>query len=115
MQFRRRSSQIQAILTGDDAISFFARNSASSRLKIVYCNRVPSSPIEFKPYDMLVVPQEKIDPEYLRRHGQSIVKASPGFTPKDRFGGREGGAWSWWEREGHQGTTSTQSMRRVCG
>ncbi|CAD7935566.1 unnamed protein product [Amoebophrya sp. A120] len=70
--------QIMNIRTGDDAISFFARNSATTRLKIVYCNRIPPSPVEFRPYDLVVVPEKKADPEYFTISPTGIVHCQPG-------------------------------------
>ena len=53
--------QINNIRTGEDAISFFARNGPNTRLKFVYCNRKPvDTRIEFCPYDLVAVPQDKV-------------------------------------------------------
>ncbi|CAD7972922.1 unnamed protein product [Amoebophrya sp. A25] len=70
--------QIQGIQTGDDAISFFARNSATTRLKIVYCNRMPPSPVEFRPYDLIAVPEKKVNGEYFTISPTGIVHCQPG-------------------------------------
>jgi hypothetical protein len=54
--------QIRNIRTGDDAINFFARNGSSTRLKFIYCNRVPADPNSgrFAPYDLVAINEYQV-------------------------------------------------------
>eukprot|EP01083_Nonionella_stella_P013092 36934_1 len=68
--------------TGEQAIEFFARYASTTAIKFVYCNRVPVSPREFRPYDLVVVPRKIINKEFFTISGSGIVHICPG-EPSD--------------------------------
>ena len=53
--------QIRQIKTGDDAISFFARNGSSTRLKFIYWNRrEPANAWDFAPYELVAINEYQV-------------------------------------------------------
>lgn len=64
--------------TGEDAISFFARNGAHSELKFVHLNRVQTK-LKFRPYDLVVVAQDDVTPnEYFTMSSSGLVHVCTG-------------------------------------
>ena len=47
------------ILSGEQAISFFAQHGNATPIKFVNCNRAPVPPQLFRPYDLSVTLDEK--------------------------------------------------------
>ena len=71
--------EVARLQTGEDAISFFARHSSNTRVKLLYCNRVPKNFDDlFAPYDLMIVPEGKVNPEYFTISASGIVKVKPG-------------------------------------
>jgi hypothetical protein len=50
---------VQAIETGDQAISFFAKHGTNMPIKFLNCNRKPVPPAGYRPYDLIVIEDEK--------------------------------------------------------
>jgi hypothetical protein len=49
----------QAIQTGEQAISFFAKHGVNIPIKFLNCNRKPVPATQFRPYDLVVQDDEK--------------------------------------------------------
>jgi hypothetical protein len=66
---------VQAIKTGDQAISFFAKHGKNMPIKFLNCNRKPQPPACYRPYDLVVVDDEKqLDREYFTISYQGVVQ-----------------------------------------
>ena len=52
-----------AIKTGEQAISFFAKYGSNMPIKFLNCNRKVVGPSDFRPYDLVVTPSQ--DPKEL--------------------------------------------------
>lgn len=61
--FIRKGTPIYEMLvkikTGEQAISFFAQHGNSTPIKFLNCNRSPVPPHMFRPYDLLIMLDEK--------------------------------------------------------
>lgn len=64
------------LVTGEDAIAFFARHGNNTHVKFVYCNR-PEANDEFRPYDMVIVDRKKVKPEYFTISAAGVVHIQP--------------------------------------
>jgi len=65
---------VQAIMTGDQAISFFAKHGTNMPIKFLNCNRSPVAPAGYRPYDLVVEEDEKkLDREYYTISAQGVV------------------------------------------
>lgn len=65
---------VQAIKTGDQAISFFAKHGTNMPIKFLNCNRRPVPASGYRPYDLVVVEDEKkLDREYYTISAQGVV------------------------------------------
>jgi hypothetical protein len=69
--------ELEKLKTGEDAISFFAKNGSQTPIKFVYCNRAQAGET-FEPYELDVVPEDKIDPEYFTISATGVVHVCPG-------------------------------------
>eukprot|EP00397_Hematodinium_sp_SG-2012_P003406 GEMP01003414.1.p1 GENE.GEMP01003414.1~~GEMP01003414.1.p1 ORF type:complete len:1220 (+),score=246.03 GEMP01003414.1:382-3660(+) len=69
--------EIAAIRTGEDAIAFFSKNGAQTALKFAYCNRADYGTVKFAPYDLVVVPEGKTNPEYYTVSASGVTFVSP--------------------------------------
>ena len=69
--------ELKKIKTGEDAISFFAKNGNSTPVKFLYCNKASQNSKEFRPYDLIVVPEKEIQSEYYTVSAQGIVHVMP--------------------------------------
>ena len=47
-------------------------------VKFVHLNRVPCRWYEFRPYDLVVVPEHKVDPEHFTMSPKGVVHVWPG-------------------------------------
>jgi len=66
---------VQAIKTGDQAISFFAKHGTNMPIKFLNCNRKPVPPAHYRPYDLVVIEDEKaLDREYYTISAQGVVQ-----------------------------------------
>ncbi|KAH9121803.1 hypothetical protein LEN26_010526 [Aphanomyces euteiches] len=63
--------------TGEDAISFFARNGSSSQIKFVHLNRAKET-LLFRPYDLVVVLPGDAQPEHFTMSASGLVHIQPG-------------------------------------
>eukprot|EP00928_Gymnodinium_smaydae_P068050 TRINITY_DN5109_c0_g7_i1.p1 TRINITY_DN5109_c0_g7~~TRINITY_DN5109_c0_g7_i1.p1 ORF type:complete len:4115 (+),score=1184.64 TRINITY_DN5109_c0_g7_i1:176-12520(+) len=71
--------ELSRLRSGEDVISFFARNSSSTSVKLLYCNRAPQDEFDtFRPYDLIKVPDDQVDPEYFTISATGIVHVAPG-------------------------------------
>jgi hypothetical protein len=78
-----------AIKTGDQAISFFAKHGTNMPIKFLNCNRRPVPPSEYRPYELVVVLNEKqLDNEYYTISAQGVVQVQ---NDKNRKKKRAGG------------------------
>jgi dynein heavy chain len=65
---------VQAIKTGDQAISFFAKHGTNMPIKFLNCNRRPVPVAGYRPYDLVVIEDEKkLDREYYTISAQGVV------------------------------------------
>ena len=64
--------------TGEDVVTFFSKYGTSSDcpIKFVHLNRAPSGD-RFRPYDLVVVPQKDIGPEYFTMSASGVVHMRP--------------------------------------
>ena len=69
--------ELKKIITGEDAISFFAKNGNTTPVKFLYCNKAMSNSKDFRPYDLIVVPEKEIHPEYFTISAQGVVHVMP--------------------------------------
>lgn len=69
--------ELKKIRTGEDAISFFAKNGNTTPVKFLYCNRASEISKNFRPYDLLVVPEKEIHAEYFTISAQGVVHVMP--------------------------------------
>eukprot|EP00736_Rhodelphis_marinus_P004047 Rmarinus@m.11564 len=68
-------SQLQS---GEDAINFFARNRQNTGpIKFVHLNR-PRTGDNFRPYDLVVVPREEVEPDHFTMSASGLVNVKPG-------------------------------------
>jgi hypothetical protein len=68
---------VQAIKTGDQAISFFAKHGTNMPIKFLNCNRKPVPPAHYRPYDLIVIEDEKaLDREYFTISAQGVVQVT---------------------------------------
>jgi hypothetical protein len=82
---------VQAIRTGDQAISFFAKHGTNMPIKFLNCNRKPVPPAHYRPYDLIVIEDEKaLDREYFTISAQGVVQVQN--DKKRRKGGKSGNA-----------------------
>ncbi|RHY05497.1 hypothetical protein DYB25_001425 [Aphanomyces astaci] len=63
--------------TGEDAISFFARNGSNSQIKFVHLNRAESA-LLFRPYDLTVVLPGDAQAEHFTMSASGLVHIQPG-------------------------------------
>lgn len=70
------NQELQQIITGEDAIAYFAKSGSVSKTKLLYANRVESE--HFAPYELVVVPQNNVNPEYFTISATGIVHVAPG-------------------------------------
>jgi dynein heavy chain len=75
--------ELKKIRTGEDAISFFAKNGNTTPVKFLHCNMAPHSKQQFRPYDLIVVPEKEIGNEYYTVSAQGVVYV----CPRDSEGG----------------------------
>jgi len=64
------------LVTGEDAITFFARHGSNTPVKFVYCNRKETGD-EFRPYDLVIVDRKKANPEYFTISAAGVVHVNP--------------------------------------
>lgn len=69
--------ELSHIKTGDQAIIFFSTNQDKPRVKFFYCNLVPCSPREYKPYDMYVCKRLELNDEYYTISKSGVVHIKP--------------------------------------
>jgi len=73
---------VQAIKTGDQAISFFAKHGTNMPIKFLNCNRKKVSASHFRPYDLIIIEDEKaLEKEYFTISAQGVVQV---FNEKRR-------------------------------
>ncbi|KAL0481562.1 hypothetical protein AKO1_012332, partial [Acrasis kona] len=88
--------EIAKLKTGDDTVAFFSRAGKNTAVKLVMLNRaevyttsydklrpveglIPSQySKEFRPYDLVVVPEEEVDSEYFTMSSNGVVHMQPG-------------------------------------
>lgn len=68
---------ISGLHTAEDAIAFFSANGSKSDVKYILLNRERRK-LEFRPYDLLVVPHSMEDPEHYIMSATGVVHVSPG-------------------------------------
>lgn len=64
------------LMTGEDAITFFARHGNNTPVKFVYCNRAELGD-EFRPYDLVVVDRKKVNSEHFTISAAGVVHVQP--------------------------------------
>jgi len=64
--------------TGADAIAFFARHGQQSPIKFVYLNRGKTGD-NFRPYDLVVVGRDEVEPEHFTMSASGVVRIQPGM------------------------------------
>jgi len=69
--------ELAHIKTGDEAIYFFTTIEGRARVKFFYCNLVPCTSREYKPYDMYVVNRLDVNDEYYTVSNSGVVHIKP--------------------------------------
>ncbi len=64
------------LVTGQDAIAFFARMGNDTPMKFVYCNRAETRD-EFRPYDLVIVNRKQVEPEMFTISTTGVVHVQP--------------------------------------
>lgn len=65
----------QAIQTGEQAISFFAKHGVNIPIKFLNCNRKPVPATQYRPYDLVVQDDDKkLKAEYFTISAQGVVQ-----------------------------------------
>jgi dynein heavy chain len=87
--FIRRGTYIHQvlhqILTGEQAISFFAKHGNATPIKFLNANRRPVAPDQFRPYDLEVIhDKKKLLGEYFTISAQGVVHICPEKPKGDR-------------------------------
>nr|CAG4714465.1 unnamed protein product [Naegleria fowleri] len=70
--------EISKLKTGDDAVAFFSKAGKSTAVKFVYLNRADSNGVDYRPYDLVVVPKSDTNPEYFTMSSTGVVHICPG-------------------------------------
>ncbi|KAF5838995.1 dynein heavy chain, N-terminal region 2-domain-containing protein [Dunaliella salina] len=68
---------IPGIETGEDVIEFYGKNGQDSAVKFFYCNRAKES-TRFRPYDLVVVPRQRVDSEYFTMSATGVMRIKRG-------------------------------------
>eukprot|EP00741_Cyanophora_paradoxa_P024436 tig00022075_g23593.t1 len=71
------SEESEELKTGNDAIAFFARYGQNSPVKFVYMNRARTGD-NFRPYDLIIVSREEVEPEHFTMSASGVVHIRPG-------------------------------------
>lgn len=83
-EYEFAENALRSMRTGEDAISFFALHGAETPLKFVHLNRAAPGK-RFRPYDLIVVQPEDVEPEHFTMSAAGVVRIAPGepsgFTP----------------------------------
>jgi dynein heavy chain len=76
-----RYEQNLGLVTGEDAITFFARNGKDAPVKFFYCNRARVVEVggrsSFRPYDLTIVSRKEVNPEYFTISATGVVHVRP--------------------------------------
>lgn len=67
----------ETLRTGEDAVTFFAHYGPQCPVKFVYLNRAKTGKV-FRPYDLVVVPEEDVDLEHFTISAKGVVHVCPG-------------------------------------
>eukprot|EP00960_Hanusia_phi_P047196 758288-Hanusia_phi.AAC.1 len=91
--FEARGSEIHSVdtlhasasvKTGTQAVQFFATADESEETKVMFLNRCDTG-LDFRPYDLVVIPREEIKSEHFTISASGVVHINPGvpaqFTP----------------------------------
>lgn len=70
--------RIEDVHSGQDAIRFFALHGNDSPVKFLHLNRAPRKKGEFRPYDLTVVPQSKVNAEHFTISSAGVVRVCKG-------------------------------------
>lgn len=75
--------QLRAMRTGDDAVAYFTRHGANTKVKLIHCvlaSSVTRSRDTLSPYDLLVIPEERIkrEMEHFTITPSGVVHVMPG-------------------------------------
>jgi dynein heavy chain len=69
------------LVTGEHAITFFARNGSQAPVKFFYCNAAvkesDSYRPNFRPYDLIIVSRKEVDSEYFTISASGVVHVKP--------------------------------------
>jgi len=74
----QEKQELAKIKSGEDAIAYFAKSGSVSKTKLLYCNRVAEND-NFAPYDLVIVPEDQVNPEYFTISATGIVHVAPGL------------------------------------
>lgn len=77
-------ADLSKIKTEQDAVAFFARHGSTTKTKFLYCNRMPTDPLEFEPYKLVVVPFSQVNPEHFAISATAVMHICPG-KPSECF------------------------------
>jgi len=75
--------QLRDMRTGDDAVAYFTRHGANTDVKLIHCvlaSHISKSTEVLSPYDLLVIPEERIkrETEYFTITPSGVVHVMPG-------------------------------------
>mmetsp|Transcript_39288 Transcript_39288/g.61234 ORF Transcript_39288/g.61234 Transcript_39288/m.61234 type:complete len:843 (-) Transcript_39288:165-2693(-) len=75
----RLQQELAQIRNGDDAVKYFARHGHNSKIKVLYCNRLPvEEATETSPFSLVVVPEHKVKPEHFTISANGVFHVCPG-------------------------------------
>lgn len=70
--------QLAEMRTGEDAIAFFSRFGGNSGVKLLYCNLASPEGKSTNPWDLVIVPQHRVQPEHFTISANGVVHFRPG-------------------------------------
>jgi hypothetical protein len=70
--------KLEHIVTGDDAVHFFAQHEGQARVKFFYLNLAPCGRREYKPYDLVVCKRIEVNDEYFTISNSGVTHIEPG-------------------------------------
>jgi dynein heavy chain len=71
------SKEIMRYRTGEDAISFFAKNGSNTPIKFLYAGKSKGKSKDFRPYDLKIMHENDLPPDYYTISAQGVVHVCP--------------------------------------
>lgn len=77
--------KLEHIVSGDDAVQFFAHHEGQARVKFFYLNLAPCGRREYKPYDLVVCKRIEVNDEYFTISNSGVTHIEPAPRGKRKF------------------------------